>query len=271
MLKVTRAGYYLWKTREVSARELRDCELSEHIKRIHEDSRGVYGAPRVLAQLKREGIHTSQRRVARLMRQAGIKGVCRARKHRGLKVKPERNPAEDLVKRNFSANYPNRLWFADITYVKTYQGWLYLAVVFDIYSRMIVGWSMSNTMEAVLVDDALKMAIARRNPPAGLVHHSDHGGQYHSLLLGRTMRKFKIIPSMGAISAPWDNAVTESLMSTIKMECVHRTTFETKDDARIEIFDYIERFYNRLRLHSSLGYLSPAEFEAKMLEEAVSA
>jgi len=202
------------------------------------------------------------------MRQAGIKGVCRAKRHRGKPVPAQRAVATDLVKRQFSADEPNRLWFADITYVRTYQGWLYLSVVFDIFSRIVVGWSMGETMEASLVDDALKMAISRRNPPMGLIHHSDKGGQYLSLLLGKTMRSRGIVPSMGAIKAPWDNAAVESLMSTIKMECVHCTTFETREQAKLEIFDYIECFYDKLRLHSSLGYLSPVEYEDIMRKEA---
>jgi transposase InsO family protein len=148
--------------------------------------------------------------------------------------------------------------------MKTYQGWLYLAVVFDVWSRKVVGWSRDNSMEARLVDDALRMGIKRRNPPAALIHHSDHGSQYRSLLLGRTLRINGIILSMGAISSPWDNAVTESLMSTIKSECTDETTFKTRDDARLAIFDYIEVFYNQIRMHSALGYLSPEEFETSM-------
>ena len=182
---------------------------------------------------------------------------------RTRKQKAENEVALDLVKRDFSANEPNKLWFADITYVKTYQGWLYLAVVFDIYSRMIVGWSMGERMEATLVDDALKMAITRRNPKENLIHHSDRGSQYRSILFSKTLKAANITPSMGAISAPGDNAVTESLMSTIKAECVHRTTFVTREEARLAIFDYIEVFYNRLRYHSSLGNLSPVEFEER--------
>ncbi|WP_158559554.1 IS3 family transposase [Olsenella sp. AF21-51] len=162
---------------------------------------------------------------------------------------------------SFSADGPDEAWFADITYVRTHQGWLYLAVVMDIWSRRIVGWSMSARMTAELADDALKMAIARRRPPEGRVHHSDHGSQYVSLQLGRTMRGAGIVPSMGSISSPWDNAAMESLMGLIKAECVHARTFETREQAALEIFDYIECFYNRKRIHSALGYLSPEEFE----------
>lgn len=268
VMKVTRAGYYAWKNRGCSKRENGDCALAKQIIDIHKESRAIYGAPRILAMLKRRGVKTSKRRVARIMGEYDIHGVSRAKRYRKKSMEPETGNADDLVKREFSASAPNRLWFADITYVKTYQGWLYLAVVFDIYSRMIVGWSMSERMEAVLVDDALRMGIARRNPKTKLVHHSDHGGQYRSLLLGKTMRNHGIVPSMGAISSPWDNAVTESLMSTIKMECVHRQTFKTREEAKLEIFDYIECFYNRLRIHSGIGYMSPVEYEAKMLGES---
>lgn len=270
VLKVTRAGYYAWKKREVSAHDRHDEQLLEHIREIHEDSRGVYGAPRILAVLERRGIHTSKRRVGRLMRENGLRGICRAKKYQDTNTKQEKqNTAQisDLVRRDFRADKPNQRWFADITYVKTHQGWLFLAVVFDIYSRMIVGWSMGKNMNASLVDNALKMAIVRRRPPSGLVHHSDHGSQYHSLLLGSTMKANGIIPSMGAIASPWDNAACESLMSTIKMECVHRRTFTTREEAKLEIFSYIETFYNTLRLHSALGYLSPVEYEQQNCQQ----
>lgn len=271
-MKVTRAGYYAWKSRSISKHDEQDCDLARQIVEIHEQSRGIYGSPRVHAMLKRRGVHVSRKRVERLMREYDIKGVSRSRKRVGKRNIIEREDDScDLVQRDFRADRPNQLWFADITYVKTYEGWLYLAVVFDIYSRMIVGWSMAASMTAELVDDALQMGVAKRRPNPGLVHHSDHGSQYKSLLLGRTMRRHGIIPSMGSISSPWDNAVTESLMSTIKTECVHRQTFKTRDDARLEIFDYIEVFYNRLRIHSALGNLSPMEFEDIMQQEAVPA
>lgn len=156
------------------------------------------------------------------------------------------------------------MWFADIAYVRIYEGWLNLAVVFYIYSKMIVGWSISAQMTASFADDALYMGITRRRPAGGLIHHSDYGSQYRSLLLGKTMRAYEIVPSMGAIASPWDNALTESLIPTIKAECVHRKTFVTRNTANLEIFDYMESFYNLLRIHSALGYLSPVEFEDKM-------
>lgn len=165
------------------------------------------------------------------------------------------------MKRDFSADGPDGLWFADITCMRTRQGWPCLAVVMDVWSGTVVGWSMSASMAAELADDAPKMAIARRRPGKGCVHHSDHGSQYASLLLGKTMREAGIEPSMGSISSPWDNAAMESLMGVIKAECVHARTFESRERAALEIFEYIEYFYNRARTHSALGYLSPEEFE----------
>ena len=271
-LKVTRQGYHAWKRRPPSERARRDAELAAMIAGIHAASRGVYGSPKVFAELKRQGVATSRKRVARLMREGGLVGTsrgCARRPKGGAKTAaPQANSAPDLVRRNFSADGPDRAWFADITYVRTHQGWLYLAVVMDIWSRKIVGWSMSGRMAAGLADDALKMAIARRRPPRGCIHHSDHGSQYVSLLLGKTMRAAGIEPSMGAISSPWDNAAMESLMGLIKAECVHARTFETREQAALEIFEYIECFYNRVRIHSALGNLSPEEFEARRMEEA---
>ena len=235
------------------------------ISEVRAASRGIYGAPKVFQELRKAGVRTSRKRVARIMRESGWAGTTRgcARRPKGgaKQAAPQPCAAPDLVKRDFSADGPDRMWFADITYVRTHQGWLYLAVVMDVWSRMIVGWSMSASMAAELADDALKMAIARRRPGKGCVHHSDHGSQYASLLLGKTMREAGIEPSMGSISSPWDNAAMESLMGVIKAECVHARTFESRERAALEIFEYIECFYNRVRTHSALGYLSPEEFE----------
>ena len=269
-LKVTRQGCYAWRRRPPSARGRRDAELPAKISEIYAASRGVYGAPKVFAELRRAGVRTSRKRVARLMRENGWIGTTRgcARRPKGERkaAAPQANAAPDLVRRDFSADGPDRAWFADITYVRTHQGWPCLAVVMDIWSRMIVGWSMSDRMGAELADDALKMAIARRRPGKGCVHHSDHGSQYASLLLGRTMRDAGIEPSMGSISSPWDNAAMESLMGPVEAGCAHARTFETRERASLEIFEYIEAFYNRVRIHSALGNLSPAEFEARHRE-----
>ena len=268
-LGVTRQGYYAWASRPASAHDERDLELARLIGDEYEASRGIYGAPKVHMRLKMSGVSTSRKRVARIMSEHGWRGVTRAcaKRPSGEKRASREESHDDLVKRNFAADGPNQAWFADITYVRTHQGWLYLAVVMDVWSRMVVGWSMGPRITADLADDALKMALARRNPPAGCIHHSDHGSQYVSLLLGKTMRDNGIRPSMGSISSPWDNAVTESLMGVIKSECVHARTYETREQAALDIFDYIERFYNRLRIHSALGWLSPAKFEVEHREE----
>lgn len=264
---MSRAGYYAYINRDISDHDITDELLKAEIGAIFADNRSVYGVPRILAALKRKNTHISKDRCSRLMHELGIQGVSKRQgKPKNKGASAETSAASDLVCRDFSADKPDKLWFADITYVKTYQSWLYVAVVFDVFSRMIVGWSMDSSMQASLVDDALLMAVMRRRPKEGLIHHSDHGSQYRSLLLGKTMRKYGIKPSMGSIASPWDNAITESLMSTIKTECVHRQTFQSREEAQIEIFDYIERFYNTLRMHSALDYLSPKEFEDRYYE-----
>ena len=262
-LKVTRQGYYAWKSRPLSAHAMRDEELAELISQVRAEVRGIYGAPKAFFALRRMGVRTSMKRVARIMRERGWRGVTRAcaKRPSGEKRAAKRESAEDLVKRKFSADGPNMAWFADITYVKTRQGWLYLALVMDIWSRRIVGWAMGPSITAELADEALKMALARRNNPKGCVHHSDHGAQYVSLLLSKTMREHGIRPSMGSISSPWDNAAMESLMGIVKSECVHARVYATRDEAALDIFEYIEVVYNRARTHSALGYMSPAEFE----------
>ena len=206
---------------------------------------------------------TSRKRVARIMRERGWRGVTRAcaKRPSGEKRASRRESAADLAKRRFEAGGPNMAWFADITYVKTRQGWLYFALVMDIWSRRMVGWSMGPNITAELADEALKMALARRNPPEGCVHHSDHGSQYVSLLLSKTMRENDIRPSMGSISSPWDNAAMESLMGIVKSERVHARACATRDEAALDIFERIEVLYNRARIHSTLGYMSPTEFE----------
>lgn len=178
---------------------------------------------------------------------------------------------EDLVGRGFTADGPNEAWFADITYVRTHQGWPCLAIVMDVWTRMIIGWSMGPRITAEPADDALGMAIARRRPAEGCLHHSDRGAQYVSLLLGKTMRENGIRPSMGAVSSPWDNAVTESLMGAVKSECVHARTFQGRKQAALEIFEYIECSCNRVRTRSAIGWMSPADYEARMSENAAEA
>ncbi|MBM6784582.1 IS3 family transposase [Enorma massiliensis] len=224
-LKVTGRGCYAWRRRPPGARGRRDAEPSAKISEICAASRGVYGAPKVFAGLRRAGVRAPRKRVARLMRENGRAGTTRgcARRPKGERraAAPQADAAPDLVRRDFSADGPDGARFADITYVRTHQGWLCLAVIMDIWSRMIVGWSMSGRTGAELADDALKTAIARRRPGKGCVHHSGHGGQHASLLPGGTMRDAGIEPSMGSISSPWDNAAMESLMGPIEAECAH--------------------------------------------------
>ena len=272
-LGVTRQGHYAWRSRGPSRRDLRDAELASMIAEVHEASRGVYGAPKVFAELRRRGERTSRKRVARIMRENGRAGAtrgCAKRPKGGAKrAAPQADSAPDLVRRDFSADGPNRAWFADITYVRTHQGWPCLAVVMDIWSGKVVGWSMSARMTAELADDALRMAIVRRRPPGGCIHHSDHGSRYVSLRAASPTREAGIRPSMGSIASPWGNAAMESLMGLVKAECVHARTFETRDQAALEIFDCIECFCNRVRIHSALGHLSPEEFVARHMEGAV--
>lgn len=261
--KVTRQGYYAWKSRPPSARAVRDAELAEPISQVREKVRNIYGAPKTFMRLRALGVRTSRKRVARIMRERGRRGAACAcaKRPSGEKRASKRESAADLVKRRFEADGPNAAWLVDITYVKTRQGWPYLALVMDIWSRRIVGWSMGPNITAELADDALKMALARRNPPEGCVHHSDHGSQYVSPLLSKTMRERGIWPSMGSISSPWDNAAMESLMGIAKSECAHAQTYATREEAALDLFEYIEAVYNRARMHSALGYLSPVEFE----------
>ena len=261
VLGVSRSGFYAWAGRPPSARLRRDWGLIIHIRRVHQISRATYGAPRVHAELKGEGIHVAKKRVARLMRDAGLEGAHRRRSRRTTLRDPDAAPASDLVERSFRPNGPDRLWVADITYIRTWAGWLYLAVVIDAYSRRVVGWAMRDDLKAELVVEALEMALWRRRPTAGLIHHSDRGCQYTSLAFGQKLRRSGVVASMGSRADCYDNAVAESFWATLKTELVHRHSWPTRDDARRALFDYIEAFYNPRRRHSTLGYHSPADYE----------
>ena len=273
MLDVTRQGYWAWKHRPPSLRRIADERLKARILAAWDDSDRTYGAPRLHAELRLAGgVKVGKKRVARLMRELEIQGVSR-RRGRVRTTTPDKRaaPAPDLVNRDFSAARPDQTWVADITYVPTHEGWLFLAAVMDLYSRKIVGWSMRDDREAPLVVDAISMAISRRKPKPGLVHHSDRGSQYTSIAMGRTLRDSKIMASMGSKGDPWDNASAESCISTIKNELVKRRTFVTRDQARLGIFRYIESFYNPLRRHSSLEMLSPNDYEARYWENNAAA
>ncbi len=264
VLGVSRQAYYAWRGRVPSAHELRDRELRALIGEVFDESRRTYGAPRIAKRLRRKhGQPVATKRVARLMGELGLRGLSRGGKRRGTTLQdPAAASAPDLLKRNFRADAPDRAWVADITYVRCYEGWLYLAIVMDLFSRKIVGWSMRDTLEAEIVSDALAMAVARRRPTTAVVHHSDRGSQYTSLLMGKTLRELGVVASMGARGCAYDNAACESAIGTIKLELVEQHVFATRDVARLRIFDYIEAFYNPLRMHSTLGDLSPDEYEA---------
>jgi putative transposase len=259
---VSRTGFHNWESRAPSDRALRDAWLIEKIKQIHEQSRGVYGSPRIHAELRLEhDIQVGEKRVARLMKAIGITGV-RPRKRWKTTIRiPGITPAIDLVERAFNASSPNVLWVADITYLRTGEGWLYLAAVQDTYSRLIVGWSMATHTRASLVVDALKMALARRRPGPGLIHHSDQGGQYVSLAFGRAARDAGIAVSMGSPGDAYDNAVAETFFATLKKELVNRRSWGSKLELQSAVFEYIEAFYNRQRRHSTLGMVSPVAYE----------
>ena len=262
VLGVNRTAFHRWEGRAPSQRALEDAFLTERIRKIHGDKRGVYGSPRIHAELRMaHGIRVSEKRVERLMREAGISGLIeKKRGHTTIRV-PGVRVADDLVRRNFRPAAPNVLWVADITYLSTWQGWLYLAAVQDAFSRAIVGWSMADHMRAELVVDALQMGLARRKPDAGLIHHSDQGSQYVSLAFGQQARDAGIAMSMGSKGDCFDNAAAESFFATLKKELVHRHSWPSRQKLRSAVFDYIESFYNRERRHSTLGYLSPEEFE----------
>ncbi len=261
VLGVSRAGYYAWRDRSPSPRALRDAQLSEQIAEIHDESQGTYGWPRIHAELRHRGVRASRKRVARLMRRAGLSGMVRRRKGRTTIRVPGVATAPDLVRRDFAPTAPNRLWVADLTEIATWEGKLYLAVVVDCYSRRCVGWAMAEHMRAELVVEALEMAIWQRRPDAGLVHHSDRGGQYVSLIFGQTARDAGIAVSMGAKGCALDNAVCEAFFATLKKELTRRRSWPTRRDLQTAVFAWIEGWYNRRRLHSTLGYLSPADYE----------
>jgi putative transposase len=262
VLGVARAGYYAFTSRPASPRTLADQALTDQIQEIHARSRGTYGAPRVHAELRLGlDIRVGRKRVARLMHVAGLQG-CHRRRGRGLTRRdPQATSAPDLVERDFTPPAPDRLWVADITQQRTGQGWLYLAVVLDAFSRRIVGWSMAEHLRTELVLDALDMAIAQRQPAVGLVHHTDHGCQYTGLAFGRRLQQAGLVASMGTVGDALDNAVAESFFATLECELLDRYDWPTRQALRTAVFDFIEVFYNRQRRHSTLDYHTPADYE----------
>ena len=263
VLGVSRSGYYAARTRPESARSKQDRELLQRIKRIHTGSKGVYGSPKIKSELADEGYKVGRHKIAKLMRLEGLRGCPKRRYRVTTKQDPSHRVAKNLLEQNFSTAKPNQKWVADITYISTKQGWLYLAVVIDLYSRKVVGWSMSRWMSRRLVVDALRMALDARDPGSNLLHHSDRGGQYTSDDFRDELAKHNIDCSMSRTGNCWDNAVAESFFGLLKRERVNRTRYRTLDEARADIFDYIEVFYNRNRRHGYLGNISPVDFEKR--------
>ncbi len=276
LLKVSRAGYYAWASRPPSAREVADGVLTAQIQAVFDGNRKVYGAPRIQAELIDADVHVGRKRIARLMRQAGIVGCHRRKKaFSTTKQNPKADAAPDLVDRKFTATAPNQLWVADVTYVPTVQGWLYLACVTDAFSRMILGWSMASHRKTDLVVDAVTMAVHRRGGTVpGVIHHSDRGGEYTSHQLERELRRHGALASMGSVADCFDNALAESVFATLECELFDQQPggrFTSRHEAKLAVFDYLETFYNPRRRHSALGQIAPAVFEARHLTESPAA
>jgi putative transposase len=259
LLGVSRAGYYAWLDRPPSAHAAADAALLRRIRTVHATSRQTYGAPRVHAELRARGERHGRKRIAQLMRSAGLVGAS----HRGpmtTRRDDSSRPAPDLVDRNFTASGPNQLWVADITFIPTAAGFLYLAVVLDVWSRKVVGWATASHLRTELVLDALNMAVGQRRP-RGVIHHSDQGSQYTSLAFGKRCREAGVRPSMGSVGDAYDNALCESFFAILECELLARRRFASHAEARMATFTFIEAWYNPARLHSSLGYRSPMAYE----------
>jgi putative transposase len=260
-LKVSPSGYYAWRNRPVSAREMANNELGKKIEAVYNDSYETYGSPRVYRELKAQGIACSENRVARLMRLRGLQAK-QVRRYKTTTKRNKKHPvAPNLLKRDFTTERPDQKWLTDITYIPTQEGWLYLAAVLDLYTRRIVGWAMSDRMTADLTTSALKMAIRLRRPGAGLIHHSDQGSQYTNGTYQALLKDHGIQASMNGVGTWYDNAPMESFFGTLKSELVYHRVYDTRDEAKPDLFFYIEAFYNRRRRHSSLDYLSPEAHE----------
>ena len=260
VLEVSTSGYYAWRKRPPSRRAQQNRSLSERIRVIHEQSRQSYGSRRIQAELKAQSVKVSRPRVARLMRAQGLAGVSRRKRRNTTRRDPQAAVATDRVKRQFTAAEPNRLWVADITYVPTQEGFVFLAMVLDVFSRKIVGWAMAARQTVELVEAALEMALQTR-AAKGVVFHSDRGSQYTALAFTKRCAEAGIARSMGAVGNCYDNAMAESFFATLECELLQRVPFASREQAEQELFVFVEAFYNRQRRHSALGYLSPVEFE----------
>lgn len=262
LMQVSRSGYYAWAGRGISRKQRHDMVLLAHIKSEFESSHHSYGRPRMVEELKAKGFSVSHTRIGRLMRENGIAAIrCRKKQYKRSAVMPSFGYAPNILDQNFMSDQPNQKWVVDISYIPTLQGWIYLAVVMDLYSRRIVGWSMSGRMKQDLALNALNMAITLRSPDAGLIHHSDRGSQYVSTDYQMILQKHGIIPSMSGKGNCYDNAVVEAFFKTVKAELVWRVKFKTREQAQRTINDYIMNFYNRKRRHSTLGNISPMMYE----------
>ena len=269
VLKVSRSGCYNWLKRKLSTRALENQRILVIIMHYYNKSKGTYGLPRICAAIRREGYKVNKKRIARLMRINNIRAKTKKRFKVTTKQNIKAEASPNILKGNFSASAENQTWTGDITYIWTKQGWLYLAVIMDVYSRKIVGWSIHNCLSKELVIRALIMAIINRNPSKGLIFHSDRGSQYTSSSFRELIKIYGMVQSMSSTGNCYDNAITESFFHTLKTELIYWKSYQTREEAKRSIFEYIEIYYNRKRLHSSLGYLSPVEFEMKNRNELI--
>ena len=265
VLGVQRSGYYAWRKQPMSAQKMANEKLTEKIREVHQESRETYGSPRVYRELKAQGQTCSENRVAKLMREHNI----RAKTRRKFKVTTRRDKSHPVVgnvlKQQFRAERPDQIWLSDITYINTREGWLYLAAIMDLFSRRIVGWAMAERITSELTCEALRMGLRQRQPKSGLIHHSDRGAQYTADSFQALLRVHDIQPSMSGKGNPYDNAPMESFFGRLKTELVHHYDYQTRQEARMSLFEHIEGFYNLRRLHSALGYVSPVAFEQAYL------
>lgn len=269
VLQVSQSGYHKWLKNKVSRRTKENQRLLEIIWFHHNKSKATYGLPRIYAAMRKEGIGVNKKRVARLMKVNNIKAKTKRRYRVTTVQNSKAQPSENLLNQNFRALSENKIWTGDITYVWTKEGWIYLAVVMDVYSRKIVGWSIDSSLSTELVIRALMMALVHRNPGRGIIFHSDRGCQYTSSLFREILRNYGIVQSNSSTGNCYDNAVTESFFHTLKTELIYWEKYQTKEEAKRSIFEYIEINYNRRRLHSTLGYLSPTEFEEKNKKQSI--
>jgi putative transposase len=267
VLEVSASGFYAWRKRPPSKRALADLVLGDRIEAMYHQSRDTYGRVRIQGDLRDEGIRVGDKRVARLMREREIKGASRRKGFKTTVRDDDARPAPDLVERKFTATAPDQLWVADITYVPTWAGFLFVAIVLDVFSRRVVGWAMASHLRTQLVLDALNMAIYRRRP-TNVIHHSDQGCQYTSIAFGKRCEQAGVRPSMGSVGDCYDNAMCESFNATLETELLVRNRFKDRREAELAVFDFIEGFYNPQRRHTSIGNISPVEFERRMSQAA---